>query len=56
MAAAYAWTTPTTLTAQLHYVNWISATTLTLDTQAASVTIHHNYGRPTTIPCTIVRQ
>ena len=56
VAAAYAWTTPTTLTAQLHYVNWISATTLTLDTQAASVTIHHNYGRPTTIPCTIVRQ
>jgi len=55
-AAAYAWTTPTTLTVNLHYVNWISTTTLVLDTTAATVTITSNYGKPLTVPCEIVRQ
>ncbi len=42
-AAAYAWTSATTLTVQVHYVNWISATTLVFDTQAGTLQLTHNY-------------
>lgn len=55
-AAAYAWTTATTLTVQLHYVNWISAMTLVFDTTASTVTLTNNYGQPQIIPCAIVKQ
>lgn len=57
-AAAYAWTTPTTLTIQVHYVNFISATTLTFDTERATVTITDNFDptHPEVIPCATVKQ
>ena len=57
-AAAYAWTSPGVLTVQVHYVNWISATTLVFDTTAATVTLTHNYDptHPHTTPCAIVQQ
>ncbi len=57
-AAAYAWTTPGMLTVQIHYVNWISATTLQFDITAGTVQITHNYdtAHPHTIPFAIVQQ
>ena len=57
-ATAYAWTTPSVLTVQIHYVNWISTTTLKFDITASTVQITHNYdtAHPRTIPFAIVHQ
>jgi hypothetical protein len=56
--AAYAWTTPTILTIQVHYVNFVSATTLTFDTERATVTITDNFDptHPEVITCATVKQ
>ncbi len=54
-AAACAWTTPTTLEVQVHYVDWISGTRFTIDLVKNEVTICDNYpnSKPETIPFTV---
>ena len=54
-AAAYAWTSPSTLEVRVHYVNWISGTTLVFDFNKQEVTIRDTYpnSKPETIPFTI---
>lgn len=42
-AAAYAWTSPTTLEVKVHYVNWISSTTFTFDFGKDEVTMCDNF-------------
>ena len=42
-AAAYAWTSPSTLEVRVHYVNWISGTTLVFDFDKQEVTIRDTY-------------
>lgn len=57
-AAAYAWASPTTLVVQVHYVNFVSATTMTFDTAQGTVTITDNFNptRPEVVACTLVKQ
>jgi len=42
-AAACAWTSPTTLEVRIHYVNWISGTTLVFDFDSQEVAIVDTY-------------
>ena len=42
-AAAYAWTSSSTLEVRVHYVNWISGTTLVFDFDKQEVTIRDTY-------------
>lgn len=57
-AAAYAWTTPGVLTITVHYVNFISATTLVVDLDGGTITITDNFdpAHTETIACAIVKQ
>lgn len=53
-AAAYAWTSPSTLEVRLHYVNWISGTTLVFDFDKHEVTMSDTYpnSKPETVSFT----
>ena len=42
-AAAYAWTSPSTLEVKVHYVNWISGTTFVFDFKKNEVTVCDTY-------------
>ena len=42
-AAAYAWTSPTTLEVKIHYVDWISGTAITFDFGKQEVTMVDTY-------------
>ena len=50
-AAAYAWTSPTTLEVRVHYVDWISGTTFQFDFEHNQVTICDTYpnSKPETV-------
>ena len=50
-AAAYAWTSPNKLEVKIHYVDWISGTTFTIDLDKHEVTMCDTY--PTSKPETI---
>ena len=54
-AAAYAWTSPSTLEVRVHYVDWISGTTLVFDFNKMEVSICDTYpnSKPEVIPFTI---
>ena len=54
-AAAYAWTSSSTLEVRVHYVDWISGTTLVFDFKKNEVTIRDTYpnSKPETVPFTI---
>ena len=50
-AAAYAWTSPTILEVKIHYVDWISGTSFTIDFDKHEVTMCDTY--PTSKPETV---
>ena len=54
-AAAYAWTSPTTLEVRVHYVDWISGMKFVFDFEKSEVTIVDTYpnSKPATIPFTV---
>ena len=54
-AAAYAWTSPTTLEVRVHYVDWISGMQFVFDFEKSVVTIVDTYpnSKPATIPFTV---
>ena len=45
VAAAGGWVSPNVWRSQLHYVDWVSATTIEVDTQKGTVTLTDNYDR-----------
>ena len=57
-AAAYAWTSPTTLEVRVHYVDWISGTTFVFDLDKQEVTICDTYpnSKPETVRYIPVRR
>ncbi len=57
-AAAYAWTSPTTLEVRVHYVDWISGTTFVFDLDKQEVTICNTYpnSKPETVRYIPVRR
>ena len=54
-AAAYAWTSPTTLEVRVHYVDWISGMVFVFDFEKNVVTMRDTYpnSKPVTVPFTI---
>jgi len=54
-AAAYGWTSPTTLEVRVHYVDWMSGTTFTINFKEQTVTLLDTYpnSKAETIPFTI---
>jgi len=50
-ATAYAWTSKNVLEVRIHYVNWLSATTFTIDFGKNQVTVCDNF--PSSKPCTM---
>ena len=54
-AASYAWTSPVTLEARVHYVNWISGLTFVIDFDKDEVTVCDTYpnSKPATIHYTV---
>ena len=56
-AAAYAWTSSSTLEVRIHYVNWISGTTLVFDFDKHEVTMRDTYpnSKPETVHFVVAR-
>ena len=54
-AAAYAWTSPSTLEVRVHYVDWISGLKFVFDFEKSEVTIVDTYptSKPVTVPFTV---
>ena len=54
-ATAYAWTSPSKLEIRVHYVDWISGTTFTIDFDKQMVTMVDTYpnSKVETIPFTV---
>ena len=54
-AAAYAWTSPSTLEVRVHYVDWISGLKFVFDFEKSEVTIVDTYpnSKPETVPFTV---
>lgn len=58
-AACYAWLTPSQLSIEVKYVNWISSTHFLFDLEQKTVTIHNNFDskeKPDILHCATVMQ